>query len=248
MSRSHTNPSDYIPAQLRDDWAEIDNYAMSHLHPSSRGDNEAIGAVLDKTLVSGKEAGMPPGNVSPAWGKFLTIQARAIKARHALEVGTLAGFSAIWLATQVSGLKLDTVEYSPKHAEVAQKNIEAAKVADRVTIHQGAGLDVLKRLEKEVVDKVREPFDFTFIDADKMNSAAYFDYAVKMSKPGSIVIVDNVMGRFGVKVSEDKPEEEHAAGGKLVIEAVGKDNRVEATVMQFVGAKGYDGYLIALVL
>lgn len=244
----HSNPASNIPDTLAQDWREVDQYAMTHLHPLTRGNNSAVDSVLRETLESGRRAEMPPGNVSPSWGKFLTIQARAIKARHALEVGTLAGFSAIWMATQVPGLKLETVEFVAKHADVAQKNIEAAGVADRVTIHRGSGLDVLARFEKEVAEGTRPRFDFTFIDADKLNSAKYFDYAVKMSRPGSLVIVDNVMGRFGVKVSEENPTEEHAAGGKLVIEAVGKDERVDATVMQFVGEKTYDGYLIALVL
>ncbi|KAH6876428.1 O-methyltransferas-like protein family 3 [Thelonectria olida] len=241
-------PSSNIPKNLTEDWKEIDEYAMSHLHPARRGTNATVNSVLEQTLDAGKKADMPPGNVSPAWGKFLTIQARAIKAKYALEVGTLAGFSAIWMATQVPELQLDTIEYSPKHAEVAQQNINAAGVSDRVNIHQGAGLDVLARFERDVLKGTRPRFDFVFIDADKVNSAAYFDYAVRMGRSGSIIIVDNVMGRFGVKVSEENPEEEHAVGGKLVIEAVGKDERVDATVMQFVGAKGYDGYLIALVL
>ncbi|KAH7153525.1 O-methyltransferase-like protein family 3 [Dactylonectria macrodidyma] len=248
MATHDKHPSSNIPKELWEQWNTIDEYAMAHLHPVDRGNNASVQSSLDKTLAATKEAKMPLGNVSPAWGKFLTLQARAIKAKHALEVGTLAGYSAIWMASQVPGLKLDTIEYLAKHAEVAQRNIDAAGVADQVTLHQGAALDVLASFEEGVLKGLRERFDFVFIDADKLNSAAYFDYAVRLSRPGSIIIVDNVMGRFGVSVAETDPQEEHAKGGKLAIEAVGKDTRVDATVMQFVGAKGYDGYLLALVL
>ncbi|KAF7557453.1 hypothetical protein G7Z17_g656 [Cylindrodendrum hubeiense] len=248
MAAPDKHPSSNIPRQLWDQWNSIDEYTMSHLHPADRDNNATVQSSLDATLTATREEKMPLGNVSPAWGKFLTIQARAIKAKHALEVGTLAGYSAIWMTTQIPGLKLDTIEYLPKHAEVAQRNIDAAGVTDQVTLHQGAALDVLASIEKEIIEGRKERFEFVFIDADKLNSAAYFDYAVKLSKPGSIIIVDNVMGRFGISVAEQDPEEEHAKGGKLVIEAVGKDTRVDSTVMQFVGAKGYDGYLIALVL
>ncbi|KAL6411570.1 O-methyltransferase family 3 [Ilyonectria robusta] len=248
MAAHDKHPSSNIPVELTEQWSAIDEYAMSHLHPMNRNNNATVQTSLETTLAATKEEKMPLGNVSPAWGKFLTLQARAIKAKHMLEVGTLAGYSAIWMATQVPGLNLDTIEFLPKHAEVAQRNINAAGVANQVTIHQGAALDVLAVFEKEIIEGKRERFEFVFIDADKMNSAAYFDYAVTLSKPGSIIIVDNVMGRFGVSVAEEDPQEEHAKGGKLAIEAVGKDTRVDATVMQFVGAKGYDGYLLALVL
>ncbi|KPM40410.1 hypothetical protein AK830_g6137 [Neonectria ditissima] len=245
---THGHPTSNVPLQLREQWDAIDTYTMNHLHPVNRGNNASIGLALDATISSTKDADMPLGNVSPAWGKFLTLQARAINAKHALEVGTLAGYSTIWMASQVPGLQLDTIEYVPKHVEVARRNIALAGVAGKVTMHQGAALDVLASFEKEILGGKKERLDFVFIDADKMNSAAYFDYAVRLSRPGSIIVVDNVMGRFGVSVAEEHPQEEHALGGKLVIEAVGKDARVDSTVMQFVGAKGYDGFLLALVL
>ena len=187
-------------------WADIDNYAFSHLHPASRSNFES----LEHTLKVSKENGFPPMHAGPAYAKFLSLQCRA---KHALEVGTLAGYSAIWLATQNPDLKISTIEYNPQHAKIARENLERAGVADRVTVYEGAGVDVLPRLHAEIKAGVLEPIGFAFIDADKPNNWTYFDWAVKMSRKGVCIIIDNQIRR-GFLLIEEFQDEPHVAGGR----------------------------------
>lgn len=230
--------------EKRAEWREIDAFAFSRLHPASRPGVQA----LEETAKRTEDAGMPKGYVSPMFGKFLSVQARLMKAKHVLEVGTLGGYSAIWMASEVPELHVTSIEYNPKHAEVARKNIQQAGVSERVTVLDGAGLDVLPKLLKEIEDGKREKFGMTFIDADEMNSYAYCDFAIQMSYPGACIIIDNVMGRAGSRVDDPNATDEHAVAGRKVIEECGKDTRIDGVVMQFVGARMYDGYYLGTVL
>ncbi|KAL8833016.1 MAG: hypothetical protein Q9170_004562 [Blastenia crenularia] len=166
---------------------------------------------------------------------------------HSLEVGTLGGYSAIWLLTENPQLHATTIEFDPHHAKVAQQNFEAAGVADRVELLVGAGMDILPNLLKRVEGGKRERFGFTFIDADKGNNWNYFDYAAKMSKPRACIVVDNVVAKG--KLADEKAAEDRMMikGAREVVERVGKDERVDATVLQTVSDKDYDGFLIAMV-
>jgi predicted O-methyltransferase YrrM len=173
--------------ECRHAWADIDNWAFNHVHPPTRKGAKELRAAQIAT----DQAGLPRGYVSPMFGKFLSIQARLVKAEHILEVGTLGGYSAMWMASEVPGVHITTIEYSPKHAEVARRNIENAGLSNRIAVMEGAGLDILPELLGQVQSGQREKFGMTFIDADKMNSYAYAQYAAKMSYSGDCIIIDN---------------------------------------------------------
>lgn len=213
-------------------WTEVDSYISGHL----------IGhdAALEDALAASDAAGLPQIAVSPAHGKQLHLLARAIGARKVLEIGTLGGYSTIWLARALpADGKVITLEYSPKHAEVARANFAAAGLADRVEVRVGAALDSLPSL----VDA--GPFDLVFADADKENNAEYFAWAVRLTRPGSLIIVDNVV-RGGRITAES--EDTMVSGTRRLYEAVAKSPDVSATAVQTVGLKGYDGYLLAMRL
>ena len=175
-------------------------------------------------------------------GKLLHLLARAIGARNVLEIGTLGGYSTIWLARALpDGGRLISLEADARHAEVARANIARAGLEDMVEVRLGMALDILPGLAAEV----GEPFDFVFIDADKPNNAAYFDWALKLSRPGSIIVVDNVV-RDGdvIDAASDSPT---VQGVRRLLERLAAEPRVSATAIQTVGTKGYDGFAIALV-
>jgi predicted O-methyltransferase YrrM len=194
--------------------------------------------VLDQALTDARAAGMPPINVAPNQGKFLNILAQVVGAQRILEIGTLAGYSTIWLARALPpDGQLVTLEYSPKHAEVARRNIERAGLADRVEIRVGAALDSLPGL--------RGPFDFVFIDADKDNNPGYFQWALKLARPGTVIVVDNVV-RAGAVV--DDLADPAAQGIRRMNELIAAEPRVTATAVQTVGSKGWDGFCLVRVL
>ena len=197
---------------------------------------------LEAALAASAAAGLPAINVSPVQGKLLHLLARAIGARNVLEIGTLGGYSTIWLARALpDGGRLISLEADAKHAEVARANIARAGLEDKVEVRLGMALDLLPGLAAES----REPFDFVFIDADKPNNAAYFDWALKLSRPGSIIVVDNVV-RDGdvIDAASDSPT---VQGVRRFLERLAAEPRVSATAIQTVGTKGYDGFAIALV-
>lgn len=168
-----------------------------------------------------------------------------LRVTHALEVGTLGGYSAIWLATSNPNLKVTTIEYNAHHYAVAIANIQAAGVADRVEVILGAGMDVLPKLFAEIEAGERERFGFAFIDADKLNNWNYFDWAVKMSKKGACVVVDNIVSKGRLAMGEEEAKRnEMVRGARECVERVGRDGRVEATVLQTVGEKDYDGWVL----
>ncbi|KAK4112808.1 S-adenosyl-L-methionine-dependent methyltransferase [Canariomyces notabilis] len=223
-------------------WTAVDAYSFSHCHPASRPNT----TILENTLKATEEAGLPAIAVSPSQGKFLALHCRSHGVTHALEVGTLGGYSAIWLASANPHLvKLTTVEYDAHHVEVARKNIEAAGLSDRIEVIHGAALDVLPKLQEEVKAGKREKFGFVFIDADKVNNWNYFKMALEMVRPNSVICVDNVVRRG--KLADADNTEEGVVGSRQVVENAGKEKGVDAVVLQTVGEKGYDGWLWALV-
>lgn len=196
-------------------------------------------AALEAALAASDAAGLPAINVSPAHGKFLFLLARLVNARRILEVGTLGGYSTIWLARGLAtGGRLVTLEAVQKHAEVARKNIAKAALASVVEVRVGQALDTLPGIEG--------PIDLAFIDADKQNNAEYFRWALKLSRPGSVIVVDNVV-RDG-KVIDERSRDASVLGVRKLNEMLGKEKRVSVTAIQTVGIKGYDGFAVALVV
>ncbi|RYZ06847.1 MAG: O-methyltransferase [Alphaproteobacteria bacterium] len=211
-------------------WHEVDSYIEDRLV----AEDEALSAAVRDSAA----AGLAPIAVSAAQGKMLHLMALSIGARRILEVGTLGGYSAIWLARALpaSG-ELISLEIDPRNAEVARENIARAKPAAEVEVKVGMALDLLPSLSG--------PFDFTFIDANKEDNAAYFAHALRMSRKGSIIIVDNVV-RGGQVV--DANGDAQVQGVRKMFDLIANEPRVSSTAVQTVGVKGYDGFLMAVVL
>lgn len=200
-------------------------------------------AILDDVLAASSAAGLPSIAVSPSQGKLLCILAKAIGARRILEVGTLGGYSAIWLARALpAGGTLVTIEVEPRHADVARRNFQRAGVASKVDVQVGPALDVLDQISREHA----AAFDFTFIDADKVNYPAYLEWAIKLSRPGSLIVGDNVV-RDGEIINAES-NDPAVQGMRRFLAILSADPRVEATAIQTVGVKGYDGLAIARVI
>jgi predicted O-methyltransferase YrrM len=215
-------------------WAAVDEYFGDTLVPSD--------PALDAALEAAAAAGLPDIGVAPNQGKLLQLLARVQGARNILEVGTLAGYSTIWLARALpAGGRLVTLEVDPKHAEVARGNLANAGLGDVVDVRVGPALDTLPKLAAEGLG----PFDLIFIDADKPSNPDYFTWALELSRPGSLIIVDNVV-RGGAVVEADS-EDPRVQGVRRLNELIAAEPRVSATALQTVGHKGYDGLAIALV-
>jgi predicted O-methyltransferase YrrM len=211
-------------------WREVDDYIIDRMVD--------VDEALTACQRNAKAAGLPHIAVSAAQGKMLQLLAKSIGAKRILEVGTLGGYSAIWLARALpTDGKLVTLEIDPKHAKTAKGSIDAAGLGDRVDIQTGAALDLLPKLSG--------PFDMSFIDANKEDNAAYFEHAVRMSRKGSLIIVDNVV-REGKVI--DARGNSMVQGVRKLFDLVSSDKRVSATAIQTVGDKGYDGFLMAIVL
>ncbi len=197
---------------------------------------------LRYAVASALAAGMPPIEVAPNAGKLLKLLVQLSGARRVLEIGTLAGFSTIWMAQGLpDGGRLVSCEFLPKHAEVARANIGRAGLAQRVEIRVGAALETLAALEKEDAG----PFDFVFIDADKENNPQYLDWAIRLGRPGTTVVMDNVVWEGAVL--EPALDSVNAPGIVAALQMMGEDPRLDATVIQTVGSKGWDGFALALV-
>ena len=189
-----------------------------------------------------KESNIPPISISPNQGKFLQMLARLCHAKKILEIGTLAGYSTIWLARALpKDGKLITLEYEPLHARVSQTNIDRAGLTSVVEIRVGKGIDLLPKL----VEEGAGPFDMIFIDADKPPYKEYFDWSLKLSRPGTLIVADNVI-REG-KVLQDKSPDEMVAGVKRFNAALAINPAVTATIIQTIGAKEHDGMALAIV-
>jgi len=214
----------------REPWSAVDDYISSTLVPS---DDE-----LDAALAASEAAGLPAIQVSAAQGKFLLLLAKILNARSILEVGTLGGYSTIWLARALPPEgRLVTLEADPKHASVARSNIARAGLASLVDVRVGLALDLLPN--------VRGPFDLAFLDADKINNASYFDWALRLSHVGSVIVIDNVV-RDG-KVIDTSSTDPGVVGVRRLNERIMKEPRVSATTLQTVGQKGYDGFTLVRV-
>jgi predicted O-methyltransferase YrrM len=211
-------------------WAAVDDYICDFF---VGGD-----PALEAALSASDAAGLPPIAVAPNQGKLLNLLARLAKARAILEIGTLGGYSTIWLGRALpAGGRLITLEANPKHAAIARLNIERAGLGEIVDLRVGPALDSLPHLAG--------PFDLIFIDADKESNADYFRWALKLSRAGSLIIVDNVV-RDG-EVIDAESRDPMVQGTRRLYEAMAAEPRVAATVVQTVGRKGYDGLAIALV-
>jgi predicted O-methyltransferase YrrM len=199
-------------------------------------------AALDATLEASAAAGLPAINVTAAQGKLLMVLARILDARNILEIGTLGGYSTIWLARGLSsGGRLITLEIDARFAEIARKNFERAGLFDVIELRLGKAIDLLPRLEAEGC----APFDLIFIDADKPSTADYFQWAIKLSRAGSLIVVDNIVRKGAV--IDAKSTDEKVQGVRRFYDVLAAEPRVTATALQTVGSKGHDGFAIALV-
>lgn len=199
--------------------------------------------VLDAAQRDSRQAGLPPIEVTPNQGKLLNLLARMMGARRLLEVGTLGGYSTIWLGRALPpGGRLVTLEIEPRHAEVARANLARAGLAETVDVVIGPAAETLARL----ADEGAEPFDMVFIDADKVGGPEYFSWALRLSRPRSVIVVDNVV-RHGevVDAGSDDPA---VVGTRRLNEVMAAERRVSVTEVQTVGTKGHDGFALALVL
>ena len=225
-------------------WTAVDEYMNAHLLAPSRNPfHEALQFARSNSL----SKGLSDIAVFAGQGKLLAMQIKLTGAQNILEVGTLGGYSAIWMASAGDNVKVTTVEVDPEAKAVAEENIAHAGLSDRVTVLLGPGLEVLPQLQKEVQDGKLPPFDFAFIDADKENNLAYFNYTMDMIKPRSLIYVDNVVRRGMVVDEKYVKGDARIQGIRKLIEAVGKDDRVDAVAIQTVADKNYDGFLQALV-
>lgn len=220
MSRGRT-----VGTVTGDVWAETDDYLERTVAVDA--------ADLAPIRAAQAEGGLPDIAVSATQGKFLYLLASIARADRILEIGTLGGYSTAWLARAVgSAGSVVTLEFSPEHAEVARTSLDAAGLGDRVEIKVGAALDTLPFVEG--------PFGLVFIDADKANNRAYLDWALRLSVPGTVIVLDNVVRR----IHEEGPD---ADGTRGALERLGSDPRLDATALQTVGIKGWDGLAIAVV-
>lgn len=215
-------------------WSDVDAYITERLLPPND--------TREAALAAAEAAGLPAINVSPAQGRMLTLLARLVRARRILEIGTLAGYSTLFLA---EGLEPDgrivTLEIDPRHAEVARANFARAGIADRVDLREGPAIAALPKILEEGIG----PFDMIFIDADKPSNPDYLAFALKLSRPGTLIVSDNVVR--GGKVLEQGSEDRSVIGTRALFDALAADPRLLSTAIQTVGAKGYDGFALTLV-
>jgi predicted O-methyltransferase YrrM len=214
-------------------WTAVDDYITGLIVPAD--------PALDAAQEASRAADLPAISVSAAQGKFLHLLARIQGARRILEVGTLGGYSTIWMARALPpDGRLVTLEFDPKHADVARANIARAGLSDRVDLRVGRAIDALPGLAKD------EPFDLVFIDADKPSTTDYFNWALKLSRRGTVIVVDNVV-RDGKVATPAGDADESVAGMRTFMSVLAAERRVTATALQTVGIKGYDGFVIAIV-
>lgn len=212
-------------------WTAVDDYITGLLVPAD--------PALDAAQGASRAAGLPAISVSAAQGKFLHLLARIQGARRILEIGTLGGYSTIWLARALpAGGRLITLECDPTHADVARANIARAGLSEVVDVRVGRAIEALPSLAGDA------PFDLVFIDADKPSTADYFQWALKLSRRGTVIVVDNLV-RDGRVI--DPSGDEEVQGMRTFMAALAAERRVSATVIQTVGVKGYDGFAIAVV-
>jgi predicted O-methyltransferase YrrM len=216
-----------------DQWIAVDRYIAGLFVPPD--------PALDAALAASDAAGLPQINVSPTHGKLLHLLARLQGARKILEIGTLGGYSTIWMGRALpAGGKLISLEFDPKHAEIARANIARAGLAGVVEVRLGKALDTLPQLMAEA------PFDLIFIDADKTGYPDYLGWSLKLSRRGSLIIADNVVRKGGV--ADAANADPNVQGVRRFCELLAGEPRVSSTILQTVGSKGYDGFAVALVI
>lgn len=217
-------------------WSAVDNYFSDTLLKFDK-------ALYSQILKSNAEAGLPAIDVSAPLGKFLNMMVFMTRAKRVLEIGTLGGYSTVWMAKALApGGRLISLEMDPLHAETARANVAKAGVSDLVEIRVGKALDSLAKLEQENLPT----FDLVFIDADKANNPNYFAWALKWTRKGSVIIVDNVVRKGAVIDPESKGE--GVQGTRALHEMISNEPRVTATALQTVGTKGWDGFVMAIVV
>lgn len=233
IESGHDDSHEMVEERLSEkNWAEVDEFIAGLFVGSD--------PVLDAAMKASEKAGLPEIEVSPSYGKLLFLLAKMIGARKILEIGTLGGYSTIWLARALpKDGRLVTLEYDPKHAEIARKNIANAGFADIVEVRVGRALDTLSKMAGE------GPFDLFFLDADKPNNPAYFDWALKLSRKGSLIVADNVV-RWGA-ITNPESTDASVKGVRSFLEIIAQEKRVSGTAIQTVGMKGHDGFALALV-
>jgi predicted O-methyltransferase YrrM len=215
-------------------WTAVDEYLCEHLLTPD--------PALDGALRASRAAGLPDIQVAPNQGKLLQILARSIGARRVLEIGTLGGYSTIWLAQALpADGRVVTLELDPRHAQVARENFVRAALAERINLRVGPALHTLPQLARESAD----PFDFVFIDADKPSNPDYFTWALKLARSGSLIVVDNVVRRGAV--ADTASTDAAVVGTRKLFDAIAAEPRVSATAIQTVGSKGYDGLAVVRV-
>ena len=218
----------------KDVWEAVDKYFDKMLMPQD--------STLDDALAACAAANLPAIQVSSVQGKLLHLLALIMGARNILEIGTLGGYSTIWMARALpEGGRVVTLEADPKHADVAQKNFARAGVANKVELRLGKALDTLPQVAAEG----RSPFDMFFIDANKSNMPEYFEWSLKLARKGSVIIADNVVREGAVLDANSKDAD--IQGIRRFLEMVGKEKRVSGTALQTVGTKNYDGFALVLV-
>jgi predicted O-methyltransferase YrrM len=218
----------------QDQWTAVDRYFTEQLHLSD--------AALEAVMQANSAAALPAIDVAPNQGKLLHLLVRLTHTMKILEIGTLGGYSTIWLARALPpGGRLISLEFSPRHADIARSNIQRAGLSDRVEIRVGPALESLPVVEKEGLG----PFDFIFIDADKPNNPGYLEWAIHLSRPGALIIVDNVV-RDGAIVDASSTDPT-TQGTRRMFEMMSLDSRLSSTALQTVGSKGYDGFAMAMV-
>jgi predicted O-methyltransferase YrrM len=222
----------------------VDKFTTSHLITPS---HNKLHDALEKAFNNSVAQGLPDISCYPSQGKFLALQARIAHAENILEVGTLGGYSSIWMATAGEHVKITTVEVNPHHKAVAEENIANAGLSNQIEVILGQGVNVLPELRDEVAAGTRKPFDFVFIDADKPNNLTYFNLALEMARPGTAIFVDNVVRKGMLADAEAAKGDIRISSTREMIEAIGKNAKVDAVVMQTLSEKNYDGFLVAVV-
>lgn len=231
-------------------WMAVEAHNLSHLFPptttASETQHAGTPAAMDRIRAASEAAGLPDIAVSPAQGRFMALLCKLMGAQRILEVGTLGGYSSAWFTSSGPQVRVTTLEVNAEYVEVARGNLETVGVADRVEIVVGLATESLERIVAEVEASSREVYDLAFIDANKEDNWKYFSAALKVVRKGGCIIVDNVV-RAGRVVDEAWAENSAIIGTKELIEKVGKEERVEATILQTVDSKAYDGFLLAWV-
>jgi predicted O-methyltransferase YrrM len=233
-SSSGTRQGSTAGGEAQPAWVAVERYAEARLAPGDRA--------LEGALARSEAAGLPGINVTATMGTFLHLLAQIAGARRILEIGTLGAYSTIWLARALpAGGRLITIEVDPTVAGTARANLVDAGLTDVVELRVGRALDELPRIEAEGGG----PFDMIFVDADKPSTPQYLEWAVRLSRPGSVIIVDNVV-RAGA-LADEANDDPRVAAMRQVMDAIARNPRLTATLMQTVGSKGYDGFILALV-